>query len=214
MSLKGLESYRSQNRPLFSARGSWKVSAKQLHHTTTRSWVYNNDKRIVPSGRKHFTLWRWRIKGRVGWEGVGRRGIFWLMSIRYMVHSNKWGENNKVHWETVATKKQFYEILMGYIYWQASVTSNSLKGLQGEGERESLCLTDNHLVQRYMHMTCTHRHRHRNTLIYALVKLWLDRRKDNPSHTSRGHWEQYLCVFWEYQRPENVCVVGYIWSLL
>lgn len=114
------------------------------------------------------------------------------------------GRNNKVHREKAATKKQFDEILMGYIYWQATRTSSSLRGLRGE--RESLRLTDNHWVQRYMRMTCTHRHR--NTLIHALVKLWRGRSKDNPSHTSRGHREQSLCVFWECQRHEKN---AYMW---
>lgn len=84
------------------------------------------------------------VVGVVG-GGGGGGGIFWLMSIRYMVHSDKWGETTRYTEDTAATEKQLYEILMGYIYRQATVTSNCLQGLEGEGRRErgSLCLTDN-----------------------------------------------------------------------
>lgn len=82
------------------------------------------------------------------------------MSIRYMVHSDKWGETTrntekKQQQQTKKKKKQFYEILMGYIYWQANRNSSTLRGLEGE----SLRLTDNHEVQRYMH-TQTQKHTH------------------------------------------------------
>lgn len=139
-----------------------------------------------------------------GWGGVS---IFWLMSIRYMVHSDKWGETTRYTDRKLQQKKkkQFHEILMGYIYWQATITNSSLQGLQGERAWAWLTTTR-------CRATCTHRHR--NTLIHALVKLWLDRGKDSPSHTSRGHWEQSRCVFWECQRHgKNVNVRLHTWNL-
>lgn len=63
----------------------WK--AKQLRHSATRSWVCNNDKRIVPWGGKHLHT------------GDGERGFlfffFWLMSIKYTVHSDKQEETTR-----------------------------------------------------------------------------------------------------------------------
>lgn len=39
---------------MFSAYSVKCLRTKQLHHTKTRPRVYSNDKRIVPSGGKHF----------------------------------------------------------------------------------------------------------------------------------------------------------------
>lgn len=58
-----------------------------------------------------------------------------------------------------------------------------------------------------MLMACTRRHT--NTLTHPLVKVWLDRSKDNPSRSSRGHWRRSLGVFWECQRDDKE---GYICS--
>ena len=58
--------------------------------------MYNNDKRIVPSGRKHITLWRWRIKGG--------GGVHFLVD-EHKVHGpfRQMGGDNKVHRKTAAT---------------------------------------------------------------------------------------------------------------
>lgn len=133
--------------------------------------------------------------------------FFWLMSIRYMVHSDKWEETTRcTERKLQQKKKQFHEILMRYIYWQATRTSSPLQGLQGERERERACawLTTTRCRGTCTRTACTHRHR--NTLIHALVKLWLDRSKDNPSHTPWGHWQQ--CVCWECQRHDKE---AYMW---
>ena len=75
--------------------------------------MYNNDKRIVPSGGKHFTHWRWRRR-RGG--GAGRGDFLVDEHIRYMVHSDKWRETTRYTERKPQIKKQSYEILMGYIY--------------------------------------------------------------------------------------------------
>lgn len=94
--------------------------------------MYNNDKRIAPSGRKHFTHWRWRMRG-------GRERGYFLVD-EHKVHGpfRQMGRNNKVHREKAATKKQFHEILMG-LYLLTSYSKQQLSS-----GRESLRLTDNH----------------------------------------------------------------------
>lgn len=109
------------------------------------------------------------------------------------------GRNNKVHWEKAEkriththTHVQLHEILMGYVYWQATITSSSPSlGTSGRG---SLCLTDSHYIHEvHVHdlraQTQTHTH-----MCTCDWKLWLGRNKETPFHTyfhtySR-HWEQ------------------------
>lgn len=101
------------------------AKAKQLHHNAMRSWVCNNDKRIVPWGRKHLHT------------GDGGVFFFFFLVDEHKVHGpfGQTGRNNKVHWEKAKTKtgkKQSHEILMWYIYWQATRTSRPLWGLRGK----------------------------------------------------------------------------------
>lgn len=139
--------------------------------------MFNNDKRIVPSGRKHFTGWRWRTRG-----GEGH-----FLVDEHKVHGpfRQMGRNNKVHQEKAATKKQPYEILMRCIYWQATITSCSL-----QGNRVCASPTTTRCSGTCTCAAC----RHRNTLIHTCVKLWQAKSTGKPQ-TSRGHWEQHtMCI--------------------
>lgn len=137
-----------------------KRKAKQLHHDATRSWVCNNDKRIVPWGRKHL---------HTGDGGFFFFLFFWLMSIRYTIHSDKQEETTRCTERKPKQrqkKNQSHEILMWYIYWQATRTGHPLWGLQGE--RTCTWLTTTRF-KRHTHTPRTHRHR--NTLI-THTQLW------------------------------------------
>lgn len=107
------------------------LRAKQLHHTATRSWVYNNDKRIVPPGGKRFYTLETEncvAVGAVGGAFSGRRA-WGTRSIQ--TNGRKQGGAQRGS----SNRKQLHEILMAYIYWQATVSSNSHRGPQGGGGR-------------------------------------------------------------------------------
>lgn len=63
--------------------------------------MYNNDKRIVPSGRKHFTHWRWRIR-----EGGG--GYFLVDEHKVHGPFRQMGRSNEVHRKKAATQKNSF----------------------------------------------------------------------------------------------------------
>lgn len=74
--------------------------------------------------------------------GDGEQAFFLVDEHKVHGPFRQMGRNNKVRRKKAATKKQSDEILMPYIYWQATQTARPLLGLQGE--RESSRLTDNH----------------------------------------------------------------------
>lgn len=104
------------------------------------------------------------------------------------------GRNNKVHWEKAEkrithTHIQLHEILMGYVYWQATITSSSPSlGTSGRG---SLCLTDSH----YTWGTCAWP-ASTNTEAHSYVYLWLEimtgQEQGNPISYLLSYLQQIL----------------------
>lgn len=149
------------------------LRAKQLHHTATRSWVYNNDKRIVPPGGKRFYTLETEncvAVGAVGGAFSGRRA-WGTRSIQ--TNGRKQGGAQRGS----SNRKQLHEILMAYIYWQATVSSNSHRGPQGEGGGVGVPRFDWQPLGEEAHMT--HTHRHRNTLTHRPVKIWAEQDVDD-----------------------------------
>lgn len=147
--------------------------AKQLHLTATRSWVYNNDKRIEPSGRKHFTLWRWRIGG----GGGGRRRGDFLVD-EHKVHGpfRQMGRNNKVHKRHSCNRKTVVWNING-IYLQTSYCNQQLSsGTWGRGkERARKLVLDWQPLGAEVHAHELHTQTQKHTHTHTLVKLRLDR---------------------------------------
>lgn len=166
------------------------LRAKQLHHTATRSWVYNNDKRIVPPGGKRFYTLETEncvAVGAVGGAFSGRRA-WGTRSIQ--TNGRKQGGAQRGS----SNRKQLHEILMAYIYWQATVSSNSHRGPQGEGGGRLgfLVLTDSPWVKRRTW------HTHTDTEIHSHTGLWKYERSRTWTTVSYLHlWE---CEFREWQQ--------------
>lgn len=91
------------------------------------------------------------------------RGIFWLTSIRYMGHSDKWGETTR-YTERKLQKTVIWNINKMYLltsYYNQLLSSGIY------------CIVCAWLIAIGCRGTCTWpAHRHRNTLVYALLKLF------------------------------------------